>query len=294
MRSSAAVDGVALGALETGGTTCVCAVGTGPDDIRAQDRFPTTGPDEVIERATRFFRQAGPIAALGIGAFGPVDLHASSPTWGHVTTTPKPGWSGTPLAPALRDALGVPVAFETDVTASALGEQRWGAGQGADPLVYVTIGTGIGAGVLVDGRPVHGLLHPELGHLRIPHDRARDPFDGVCPYHGDCLEGLASGAALGARPGPDPAGLPLDHPVWRLEAEYVALGLVSVIAVLSPQRIVVGGGVGMQPGLLPRVTAEVDRLLAGYLAAPPLVAPALGGRQGVLGALAMASGAAAA
>ena len=288
------MDGVALGALETGGTTCVCAVGTGPDDIRAQDRFPTTGPDEVIERATRFFRRAGPIAALGIGAFGPVDLHASSPTWGHVTTTPKPGWSGTPLAPALRDALGVPVAFETDVTASALGEHRWGAGQGADPLVYVTIGTGIGAGVLVDGRPVHGLLHPELGHLRIPHDRARDSFDGVCPYHGDCLEGLASGAALGARPGPDPTGLPLDHPVWQLEAEYVALGLVSVIAVLSPQRIVVGGGVGMQPGFLPRVTAEVDRLLAGYLAAPPLVAPALGGRQGVLGALAMASRAAAA
>ena len=288
------MDGAALGALETGGTTCVCAVGTGPDDIRAQDRFPTTGPDEVIERATRFFREAGPIAALGIGAFGPVDLHASSPTWGHVTTTPKPGWSGTPLAPALRDALGVPVAFETDVTASALGEHRWGAGQGADPLVYVTIGTGIGAGVLVDGRPVHGLLHPELGHLRIPHDRARDPFDGVCPYHGDCLEGLASGAALGARPGPDPAGLPLDHPVWRLEAEYVALGLVSVIAVLSPQRIVVGGGVGMQPGFLPRVAAEVERLLAGYLAAPPLVAPALGGRQGVLGALAMASRAAAA
>jgi fructokinase len=283
------VDGAPLGALETGGTTCVCAVGTGPDDIRAQDRFPTTGPDEVIERATRFFREAGPIAALGIGAFGPVDLHASSPTWGHVTTTPKPGWSGTPLAPALRDALGVPVAFETDVTASALGEHRWGAGQGADPLVYVTIGTGIGAGVLVDGRPVHGLLHPELGHLRIPHDRARDPFDGVCPYHGDCLEGLASGAALGARPGPDPAGLPLDHAVWQLEAEYVALGLVSVIAVLSPQRIVVGGGVGVQPGFLPRVAVEVERLLAGYLAAPPLVAPALGGRQGVLGALAMAS-----
>jgi fructokinase len=288
------VDDATLGALETGGTTCVCAVGTGPSDIRAQERFPTTTPGEVLERVTRFFREAGPIAALGIGAFGPVDLHASSPTWGHVTTTPKPGWAHTPLAPALRDALGVPVAFETDVTASALGEHRWGAGQGADPLVYVTIGTGIGAGVLVDGRPVHGLLHPELGHLRIPHDRARDPFEGVCPYHGDCLEGLASGAALGARPGPDPAGLPIDHPVWRLEAEYVALGLVSVIAVLSPQRVVVGGGVGTQPGFLPRVAAEVDRLLAGYLEAPAIVPPALGGRQGILGALAMASRVAAA
>jgi fructokinase len=288
------VDDAPLGALETGGTTCVCAVGTGPSDIRAQERFPTTTPGEVLERVTRFFREAGPIAALGIGAFGPVDLHASSPTWGHVTTTPKPGWAHTPLAPALRDALGVPVAFETDVTASALGEHRWGAGQGADPLVYVTIGTGIGAGVLVDGRPVHGLLHPELGHLRIPHDRARDPFEGVCPYHGDCLEGLASGAALGARPGPDPAGLPIDHPVWRLEAEYVALGLVSVIAVLSPQRVVVGGGVGTRPGFLPRVAAEVDRLLAGYLEAPAIVAPALGGRQGILGALAMASRVAAA
>ena len=251
------------------------------------------GPTRSIERAIRFFREAGPIAALGIGAFGPVDLHRSSPTWGHVTTTPKPGWAGTPLAPALRDALGVPVAFETDVTASALGEHRWGAGQGADPLVYVTIGTGVGGGVIVDGRPVHGLLHPELGHLRIPHDRARDPFDGVCPYHGDCLEGLASGAALRA-PGAGPAGLPIDDPVWGLEVEYVALGLVSVIAVLSPQRIVVGGGVGTRPGLLPLVVAEVERLLAGYLAPPPIVAPALDGRQGVLGALVMAARAASA
>ena len=190
----------------------------------------------------------------------------------------------------------MPVAVDTDVNGAGVAEHRWGAGRGADPFVYLTVGTGIGGGALVHGRPVHGLVHPEMGHMRVPHDHA-DPFPGACPYHGDCLEGLASGEAIARRWGAPAEALPAAHPAWELEARYLALGLVAVIAVLSPRRIAVGGGVMQAAHLLPRVRHAVASLLAGYVDSPALrdridgyvVAPALGERAGVLGALALAA-----
>jgi fructokinase len=279
------------GGIESGGTKWECAVGTGPDDVRAAVTVPTTAPDETIGRVVDFFQREGPVDALGIGSFGPVDARIGSPTWGYVTTTPKPGWSNTDVGQEIRRRLGVPVAFDTDVNAAALGEHRWGAGRGLRSLWYVTVGTGIGGGAVVDGRLLHGLSHPEFGHLRVPHDRGEDPFAGSCPFHGDCLEGLASGTALEARWG-SPASELDDGAAWALEARYLALGFVAVVAVLSPQRIVVGGGVGRRPGLLPLVRRELSALMNGYLGfeLPDdyLTEPALGGRSGVLGAIALA------
>jgi fructokinase len=283
------------GGIEAGGTKWVCAIGTGPDDLQAVVTFPTTTPEETIARAADFFAGNGPVAAVGIGSFGPIDLQRGSPTWGRITTTPKRGWGRTNIASALADALQLPVAVDTDVNAAALGEHRWGAGVGLDTFCYVTVGTGIGGGGMANGRLMHGLLHPEFGHMRIPHDRERDPFDGVCPYHGDCLEGLASGEAMRARWGS--AGEDnVDDRAWQLEAEYLALGLVNAICTLSPQRIVLGGGVMKQPQLLSLVREQVSALLAGYISARELdgdlteylVAPALGDRAGVLGSLELA------
>jgi fructokinase len=188
-----------FGGVETGGTWCVCALGTGPQEIVAREQFPTTSPDETLGRIIEFFAGRPRAAAIGIGSFGPVDVTLDSPTWGQVTTTPKPGWQHTPVATVLGERLGLPVGFDTDVNAAALGEQRWGAGRDAASVCYLTVGTGVGAGLVIDGRPWHGLVHPEVGHLRIPHDRERDPFAGACPVHGDCWEGLASGEALERR-----------------------------------------------------------------------------------------------
>ncbi|MGZ4167882.1 MAG: ROK family protein [Solirubrobacteraceae bacterium] len=284
------------GGVETGGTWVVCAIGTGPDDIAAEESFPTGEPEPTLARIAEFFERGPRPAAIGIGSFGPVDLDRASPTWGHVTSTPKPGWAHTPVAPALADRLGLPVRFDTDVTTAALGEQRWGAAAGCDSVCYLTVGTGIGAGLLVDGRPVHGLVHPEVGHLRVPHDRERDPFAGVCPAHGDCWEGLAAGGAIGARWGVHPKEIPDDHPAWALEAEYVALGILAIVLVASPRRVVVGGGVMARAGLLDSVRSRLVDLNAGYLETPMMgaavdryvVAPALGERAGVLGAIALA------
>jgi fructokinase len=236
------------------------------------------------------------VTAVGIASFGPVDLDPRSPTFGFITTTPKPGWAHTDVAGPFRTGLDVPVAFDTDVNGAALGEHVWGAGRGIDPLVYLTVGTGIGGGGVVHGRLLHGLVHPEMGHLRIPHDRGDDPFPGVCPYHGDCLDGLASGRALAERWGAPAQTLPAGHRAWELETEYLALGLVGIIGVLSPRRIVVGGGVLEHPPLLPRVRRRVVELLAGYLDTRELgsdvdtyiVPPGLGEDAGVLGALALA------
>jgi len=276
----------AFGGIETGGSKWQCAVGTGPEDVRASETIPTTTPDETIGRAIAFFERAGPVEAVGIGSFGPVDLQDGSATWGWITTTPKPGWSGTDVAGPVGEAFGVPVAFETDVNAAALGEHRWGAAQGLDTLCYVTVGTGIGGGALVGGRIVHGLSHPEFGHMRIPHDVEADPFPGSCPYHGDCWEGLAAGPAIAARWGRPGTELGADGSVWALEARYVALGLANVVSVLSPECIVLGGGVMEAPGVRALVGRELDRLLAGYMAAE-VVPPALGSLSGVLGAIAL-------
>src|SRR3954454_1384764 len=210
-----------LGGLETGGSKWECAVATADGDVAAAETIPTTTPAETIDRAVAFLETAGPVDAVGIGSFGPVDLDPSSPTWGYVTTTPKPGWADTDVAQAFRRRLGVPVAFDTDVNAAALGEHRWGAGRGLDTLCYVTVGTGIGGGAIAGGRLVHGLVHPEFGHLRIPHDRDADPFPGACPFHGDGWEGLASGRALEARWGRPAHELGDDPEIWDLEAGYL-------------------------------------------------------------------------
>jgi fructokinase len=273
---------MSYGGVEAGGTKWVCGIGTGPDDLHALELIPTTTPEETLARAAEFFAQNGGVSAVGVGSFGPID-HRS----GHITTTPKPGWANTNVVATLRSALGVPVSFDTDVNAAALGEQRWGAAKGLDTFCYITVGTGIGGGVMAGGQLVHGLTHPELGHMRVPHDPTRDPFEGMCPFHGDCFEGLASGSAMRARWGA-PAETIADPQAWELEAEYLALGLANVTTILSPQLIVLGGGVPKQPGLIPHVRELLDDFLAGYVVAPDVVAPALGDRAGVLGAIELA------
>ncbi|MDX6411508.1 MAG: fructokinase [Gaiellaceae bacterium] len=277
-----------FGGIETGGSKWMCAVGTGPDDLPSTESFPTTTPEETIGRAIAFFEAAGPVDAIGIGSFGPVDLDPASPTWGYITSTPKPGWVNTNVARAIGERLSVPVGFDTDVNAAALGEHRWGAAQDVDTFCYITVGTGIGGGVMAGGKLVHGLIHPEFGHLRIPHDVEADPFPGSCPYHGDCWEGLASGTAVEARWGA-PAAEIRDPAAWALEARYLALGLVAVISILSPQRIIIGGGVSHVPNILPQVQEEIVALMDGYLERTALVTlPALGSHAGVLGAIALA------
>lgn len=290
---------VLFGGVEAGGTKWLCVVGRG-DDVVAELRVPTTTPAATLDAVVRFFREQqsthGPIAAFGIGSFGPLDLHPASPRFGHITATPKPGWADTDVVGAVRRAFGVPVAFDTDVNAAALGEWRYGAARGLDTFIYLTVGTGIGGGGLVGGRVMHGLVHPEMGHVRVPHDLAADPFPGACPFHGDCLEGLASGPAMTARWAVAPDALPPGHPAWALEARYLGLALHGFVCTLSPQRIVIGGGVLEQPRLLPLVREELGRLLNGYIQAPELltgldryvVPPALGRRSGVVGALVMA------
>lgn len=258
-----------LGGIEAGGTKWVCAVGTGAGDIVDETVFPTGAPEETLARATDFLTGNRALDAIGIGSFGPVDLRH-----GRIGATPKPGWRGVDLV----SAFDVPVALDTDVNAAALGEHRFGAARGIDTFVYVTVGTGIGGGAMIDGKLLHGLAHPEMGHMRVPHDRERDPFPGVCPYHGDCLEGLASGVALKARGGRS----------LELAAEYLALGLLNIVTVLSPQLIVLGGGVMKEQGLLDRIRRRMPELAAGYVALPDVVPPALGDRSGVLGALELA------
>jgi fructokinase len=285
-----------MGGVEAGGTKFVCAVGTNPDDLIAEVTFPTTSPQESVERAAAFFESHGGVSAIGVGSFGPLDIDPESPTWGHITTTPKPGWAQANLAGALRERLGVPVAIDTDVNAAAMGEGRWGAAQGLRNFVYLTIGTGIGGGAVVEGALLHGMMHPEMGHLRTPHDMEADPFPGICPYHGDCLEGLACGPAIEARWGAPPQSLTPDHPAWDLESRYLALALADIMMILSPERIILGGGVMQQTQLFSLIRSKLEAQLGGYLSIPAvahsmdtyIVLPGLGGRAGVLGAIALA------
>jgi len=288
-----------FGGFEAGGTKFICIVGTGPMDIRAEVRFPTTTPKETLGKVIQFFQEQSreeKLTAVGIGSFGPVDLHQGSKTFGYITTTPKPGWAHTDILGPVQQALGIPVAFETDVNGSAVGEGIWGAAKGLDNFIYLTIGTGIGSGVVINGSLTHGLVHPESGHLRLPHDLSTDPFIGSCPYHGDCFEGLASGPAMLKRWGQPAETLPPDHPAWPLEANYVALALNNMICDVSPQRLILGGGVLQQQGIFPLIRSRVLELLNGYVQSPDIldhidayiVPPGLGSRSGVLGALALA------
>ncbi len=274
----------------------MCALGSGPDRIVAREQLRTSDPQSTVSQIVEFFRRNPEPVAIGVGSFGPVDLHVGSPHWGEVTRTPKPGWSDVAVGSVLEDALGVPVRFDTDVAAAAIGEHRWGAGSGCQSICYMTVGTGIGAGLLLNGRAWHGIVHPEVGHMRVPHDWQKDPFPGICPYHGDCLEGLACGPALEQRWGRRADLLEPGHPGWEMEADYIAAALANIVFTVGPDRIIIGGGVLGQPGLLALIRRRLDVLLGGYLQTPLLdpgleryvVAPVLGDDAGVLGAIAMA------
>ncbi len=289
-----------FGGIEGGGTKFVCAVGSGPDDIRAETRFPTTTPEETLGRAVSFFQQQqseiGSISALGVACFGPLDPDPASSSYGYILPTPKPGWANADVVGFLKTALKLPVGFDTDVNGAALAEARWGAARNSDPVLYLTIGTGIGGGVLVNGKLLHGMLHPEMGHIRIPHDLKADPFAGACPFHADCFEGLAAGPAMEKRWGQKAETLTADHPAWDLEAQYIALALTNFIVTLSPQKIVIGGGVAQQEHMLPLIHKKVQAILNGYVQSALvnqhitdfIVLPGLGARAGVLGAIALA------
>ena len=277
-----------FGGIEAGGSKFLCAVGSGPDDAEIVE-FPTTLPGETLARVAEFFQSREAVTAIGIASFGPIDPNPQSTTFGYITSTPKPAWRNIDFAGSIHRMLGVPIAFDTDVNAAALGESQWGAGLGFRNFLYVTVGTGLGAGALVDGCLLHGRLHPEMGHIRIPRDPARDPFPGNCPYHGDCLEGLAAAPAIQARWDRPAHLIPGGHPAWELEAEYLALGIVTWTCTLSLERVILGGGIMQREELYPMIRSRVGQLLNGYLESPEIVPPTLGRRAGVLGALALAA-----
>jgi fructokinase len=289
-----------LGGIEGGGTKFVCAVGTDTGRILVETRFPTTTPEETLDRTVGFFKDQarilGPLASIGVASFGPLDPRPGSAGFGHILPTPKPGWTDADIVGPLRAAFDVPVGFDTDVNGAALGEWRWGAAQGLETFIYLTIGTGIGGGGLVNGELMHGLLHPEMGHIPIPHDTTRDPFEGACPFHGDCLEGLASGPAIEKRWGGKAETLPPDHPAWELEAGYISVALWCFICALSPQRIVLGGGVMHHAGLFPLIREKTLAGLNDYIQSPQIleqidayiVPAALGSRAGISGAFVLA------
>lgn len=289
------------GGVEAGGTKFVCIVAGGPGDIREEVRFPTTTPEETLSRTIKFFSNYmknydEKIDSIGVACFGPVDLDESSPTYGYITSTPKPGWANTDVVSCLEKALNLPVVFDTDVNGAAVGEGKWGAAQGLSNFVYLTIGTGVGGGAVVDGKPIHGLVHPEMGHILMAHDFDKDPYEGHCPFHKDCFEGMCSGPAIQARWGEPAQNLDVDHPAWELEAHYISVALHSFVTVLSPQRIILGGGVMQQEHLFPMIREKVKESLNVYVQSPAIlehideyiVPPGLGNRAGVLGALALA------
>ena len=285
------------GGMEAGGTKFACAVGTSPDDIRASARFATRSPGETLAEAVAFFRaQPERIAAVGIGSFGPIDPRIGSPTYGQITSTPKKGWAYTSIVDEIGQCLGVPVAFDTDVNAAALAEHTWGVARGKNTFLYLTVGTGIGGGAIVHGHRLHGALHPEMGHVFVPRAPG-DVFAGCCPYHGDCLEGMASGPAIAARWGQPGASLPPAHPAWQLEAHYLGLAIIGFILALAPECVILGGGVMKQQQLFPMIRATVQRRLNDYYKVPAItqsiatfiVPPALGDDAGVLGGIALAA-----
>jgi fructokinase len=252
------------GSLEAGGTKMVCAIGDEQGNILERISIPTLAPENTMPAIIEFFKSKN-ISALGIGCFGPVDLDKKSPTYGHITTTPKLAWKNYDIVGVCEKELGVPVGFDTDVNGSALGEATWGCTKDLDNSIYITVGTGIGVGVIIDHKPYHGMLHPEGGHIFLAR-HPQDPMErGVCPYHELCLEGLASGPSIQARWGKPGFELADRKEVWELEAYYLGQAIVNYIMVLSPERIILGGGVSHQEQLLPLVRAEVKRQLAGYI-----------------------------
>lgn len=279
-----------LGALEAGGTKMVCAVGNENGEILEQISIPTEKPETTIPRLLDFFR-GKEIEALGIGCFGPVDVNRDSETYGFITTTPKTAWQNYDIVGTFQRELHVPVGFDTDVNGSMLGEYTWGIGRGLRSCIYITIGTGVGVGVIADGQLLHGMLHPEGGHILLERVEG-DDYKGFCPFHKNCLEGLAAGPAIEGRWGKKAVELADRQEVWEMEAEYIAQALVDYTCILSPQRIILGGGVMHQTQLLPMIRGRFKELLNGYLKTKELedldsfiVLQSLDDKQGIMGAL---------
>jgi fructokinase len=282
-----------IGAIEAGGTKFVCGIGLEDGTIVDRVDFPTESPERTLGNVKAYF-QKKEVAAIGVGSFGPIDIDPASPTYGYVTTTPKPGWANFDFLGALKDSFPVPYGWDTDVNAAAFGEARWGAARGLDSCLYYTIGTGVGVGVYAEGNLVHGLVHPEGGHV-LTRRHPDDAYGGLCPYHGDCLEGMAAGPAIEKRWGIKGHLLPVDHRAWEIEAFYIAQAVSSAILLLSPKKVILGGGVMKQEQLLPLIRSEVTRLLAGYVRAEAIlgaideyiVPPGLGDNAGLSGSLAL-------
>lgn len=285
------------GSIEAGGTKFVCAVGNSPQNIVDEIRFPTTSPVETIQQVCDFFTPyLQQLHGIGLGSFGPADVDPASPSFGYITTTPKPHWGNTNILGMLREKINLPIAMDMDVVIAGLGESNWGASRGLHHSLYLTIGTGIGGGYIVDGKPLRGLTSLEMGHIRIPHNFDLDPFRGACPYHDDCFEGLASGPAINARFGQRAETLADEHPFWDVEAGYIANALVNYILTLTPEMIIIGGGVMQKDFMFEKVRDRVWALLNSYLSHDLLlnridsyiVPPALGNRSGLLGGIALA------
>jgi fructokinase len=279
------------GLVEAGGTKFVLGVACNNDEVRATTRIATTTPAETLGAMCDWFRGQGGLTGIGVASFGPLDLDPASTTWGHITATTKPQWSNIDIVGPLKSACGCPVAIDTDVNGAALAEYRWGAGQGQRSMLYFTVGTGIGGGAIIDGRILHGLSHPEMGHIRLPRHPKDQDFQGVCAFHGDCLEGLASGPAIIARWGASLSDLPTDHPGHEVIAFYLAQTVATVQAIFEPGRIIFGGGVMATPGLIDRVKSTATALGSQYFkgkASEIISLPALGDQAGLLGALALA------
>jgi len=283
--------------IEAGGTKFNCVIGTDPQTILKRTKIATTTPEVTLVEVKDWFVQQslelGPFSALGIACFGPLDLQPASPTYGHIMATPKPHWSNTDVAGYFQDKFNVPVGFDTDVNGSAMGEHLYGAGQNISDFVYVTVGTGIGAGIFVNGELLKGMVHSELGHIRLPRDLDKDSYTGNCSFHGDCLTGLAAGPAINARWDCSGSALPEDHPAWDLEADYLALMCFNIVMSYSPKRIILGGGVMDQRHLFPLIRRKIFQLLNNFmLPETPLddyiVPPGLPGTSGEVGALALA------
>lgn len=286
--------------IEGGGTKFVCTYGTNPNDLKDRTVIQTQTPDKTLHEVITYIhaiQKKASIKAIGLAVFGPLDLDRSSPTYGYITTTPKPGWENYNIVETLKDVFQLPIGFDTDVNGAALGEFQWGAAQNFDDFIYITVGTGIGGGLMMNGKIVHGAMHPEMGHILIPRDHSRDAFKGCCHFHGNCLEGLASGTAMSTRwQVNSPFDLPHDHEAWDLEAHYLGIGIANLILTLSPQRILIGGGVMEQTHLLPKIRLEVAKCLNGYLRCEKIikyldqyiVKPGLNNNSGICGAIALA------
>ncbi|MCX6054466.1 MAG: ROK family protein [Chloroflexi bacterium] len=290
------------GGIEAGGTKFICMIGHDPEHILSEFMIPTKSPDLTIPEVIRFFKEGEitfgiKLSSIGIATFGPLNLSVNDPGFGTITSTPKTQWQNTPLYQIVKGHFNIPVQIDTDVNGAAIGEGKWGAGIGFRDFVYITIGTGIGGGIISCGKPIHGLTHPEIGHMLLHHDPKRDPFLGICPFHKDCLEGMASGPSMTERWGISTYEMEPSHPAWDLEAHYLAQAIHNLCLICSPQRIILGGGVMKNSELLQKIRKNVQISLKGYIDAPLIndhidefiVPPLLGDRAGVLGAIALAS-----